>query len=121
VLRHFDRVNIIKRVKIDGQWRYASVVEQGGEIVPDVVWVRGVVESHPEGSYTLDWYENGRRRHQSIGILRHAYEAARAKLRSKGSPSVADGQLTISAAVERYLDRSKLAAAIPPFSLIAPS
>jgi integrase/recombinase XerD len=106
--RNSDRVNVIKHVKVDGQWRYAAVVEQAGEIVPDLVWVRGAPESHPEGKYVLDWYEGGHRRHQSIGSLGKACEAARIKLIERNSRPVTDGRLTISEGMERFLERTEV-------------
>jgi integrase/recombinase XerD len=105
LLRHFDRVNIIKHVKVDGQWRYAAVVEDAAKIVPNLVWVRGAVESHPEGSYTLDWYEDGHRRHQSIGTLDDACKAARLKRRMASASPGQFARLQISAAIKRYLEQ----------------
>jgi integrase/recombinase XerD len=103
-----DRVNVIKHVRVDGHWRYAAVVEQGGRIIPDVVWVRGAPERHPEGKYVLDWYEGRCRRRRSIGGLEKTCEAARAKLIERNAPLVAGGRLTIGLAMERYLTRTEL-------------
>jgi integrase len=95
-------------VKVDGQWRYAAVVQKGGEIVPDLVWVRGAPQRHPEGKYFLDWYEGGHRRHRSIGALEKACEAARVKLVERGAAPLANGRLTTSLAIERYLTRTEV-------------
>ena len=44
----------MKRVKVDGSWRFCAVVYGGGgKIKPDAVTVNGREEIHPEGLYYL--------------------------------------------------------------------
>ena len=60
-----DRVNIVKMIKVDEKWTFASAVERSGRVVRDHVLVGGRDEHHPEGRYYLDWYEHGRKRRQT--------------------------------------------------------
>lgn len=77
--QYADRVNVIKRVKINSKWPFAPVVEKNGKIVRDHVWISGRDEHHPEGVYYLEWYQEGKRRRQSAGNFEHAVEVARLK------------------------------------------
>ena len=46
------RVNIVKKVKVDGAWNfYPAVVESNGKL-KDKVRIKGTVEVHPEGVYS---------------------------------------------------------------------
>jgi hypothetical protein len=43
------RVNIVKKIKVDGAWNfYPAVVESNGKL-KDKVRIKGIVEVHPEG------------------------------------------------------------------------
>jgi integrase/recombinase XerD len=59
-----NRVNILKKVKINNIWNlFPAVVEPNGKL-RDKVKVRGKVEIHPEGHYYIEWWQNGRKREQ---------------------------------------------------------
>ena len=59
-----NRVNILKKVKIGKNWNlYPAVVELNGKL-RDKVRVHGKVESHPEGYYYIEWWQDGRKREQ---------------------------------------------------------
>jgi hypothetical protein len=60
------RVNILKYVKVDGKWRFASAQTQNNKLKQDCVMVNGRAERHPEGTYYIEWYENGVRRRQTV-------------------------------------------------------
>lgn len=61
-------VNIVKRIVTKDWDRYCSVVlNSNGRIRPDWVIVDGTQEKHPEGSYYLEWRENGKRKRLSVG------------------------------------------------------
>lgn len=77
--QYADRVNVIKRIKVNGKWPFAPVVERNGRIVRDHVWVSGREERHPEGRYYLEWYKGGKRRRQAIASFDQVVEAARKK------------------------------------------
>jgi integrase len=56
-----DRVNLIKKIKVDGSWRFAPVVPEPNGRLKDKVRVNGTVETHPEGAYYIEWRERGKR------------------------------------------------------------
>jgi integrase/recombinase XerD len=61
-------VNLTKYVNLDGQWRFCPVVYSGnGRIKPDQVLVNGKPETHTEGAYYIEWYDNGKRKRRSVG------------------------------------------------------
>lgn len=68
------RANLLKHVKSDSGWRYCPVVRlRNGSVRPNYVLVNGEAEHHPEGFYSIEWYENSRRCRQAVG--REASEA----------------------------------------------
>jgi hypothetical protein len=73
------RVNVLKRIKVEGQWKLCpAVIESGGKL-KDRVRVRGQIETHPEGSYFIEWREAGKRRRLSIPHRVQVLERARLK------------------------------------------
>lgn len=62
------RANLLKQVKGGSGWRYYPVVWlRNGSVRPNYVLVNGKVEHHPEGFYSIEWYEHSRRRRQAVG------------------------------------------------------
>jgi integrase/recombinase XerD len=62
------RANLLKHVKNISGWRYYPVVWlRNGSVRPNHVLVNGKAEHHPEGFYSIEWYEHGRRRRQAVG------------------------------------------------------
>ncbi len=51
-----DRVNLIKKIKIGKEWRFAPVVPEANGRLKDKVRVNGRVEVHIEGSYFIEWW-----------------------------------------------------------------
>jgi integrase len=109
-------VNLTKRVKTAEGLRYCPVVEADNyRVKPDVVWVNGNAERHPEGRYYLDWTEGSKRVRVSVG--RNAQDAATARdkkaavLNAKGHGIAVvqeTGQRSLATAVADYLDEVKL-------------
>ncbi len=109
-----DRVNVLKYVKVNDGWRFAPVVEKNGKIVRDQVKIAGKPEHHPEGKYFIEWYQDRKRRRQSVGDFADVTDAARRKsielnARKEGLIEAAtaaggDGRLTIGKAIDDYLD-----------------
>jgi hypothetical protein len=61
-------VNVTKRIETSTGSRYCPVVvNTSGRIKADWVIVNGEQEKHAEGSYYLEWRENGQRRRLSVG------------------------------------------------------
>jgi hypothetical protein len=56
-----DRVNLIKKIKVGTQWRFAPFVPEPNGRLKDKVRVNGAVETHPEGAYYIEWRERGKR------------------------------------------------------------
>ena len=73
------RVNILKYVKSAGKWRFAAAQTQSNKIKFEWVLIDGNPERHPEGSYYMEWYENGNRRRQSIKDSGEVLQRARRK------------------------------------------
>ena len=55
------RVNLIKKIKLGNSWRFAPVVPETNGKLKDKVLINGQVEVHTEGSYYIEWREDGRR------------------------------------------------------------
>ncbi len=63
-----NRVHITKRVVTTQGKRYCpAVYSANNRIKPHVVRVDGRDEHHPEGSYNIEWRENGKRIRKSVG------------------------------------------------------
>jgi hypothetical protein len=73
-----DRVNLIKKIKIGKEWRFAPVVPEANGRLKDKVRVSGQVEVHIEGSYFIEWWVSGRRFREAT-IREDAIECARHK------------------------------------------
>src|SRR5215471_1505214 len=79
--RHFGfgRVNLIKKVKVDGEWKFCPAVIEPGRKLNNLVRVRGEIETHPEGAYYLEWREQGQRPRQPVRNRALVFEQARLK------------------------------------------
>lgn len=84
-------VNLTKYVRCSGTKRYCPVIlTSNGKVKPDVVLVDGKEERHPEGSYYLDWTEDGKRFRRSVGknaadaLARRLAQESRLNARSHG-------------------------------------
>ena len=73
------RVNILKYVKVADKWRFAPAQTQNNKLKQDWVLVDGSPERHAEGTYYIEWYENGVRRRQSVKDSSEVLEQARRK------------------------------------------
>jgi len=49
------RVNVVKKVKVDGEWKFCPVVVESNGRLRDRVRVNGNTEIHPEGVYRIEW------------------------------------------------------------------
>jgi integrase len=72
-------VNVVKKVKVNGQWKFCPVVVESTGRLKDRVLVNGRSEAHPEGVYYIEWRDNGRRRRQAIPNRLDVMERARLK------------------------------------------
>lgn len=72
------RVNLIKKIKLGNSWRFAPVVSESNGKLKDKVLIGENVEVHPEGSYYIEWRENGHRLREKV-FKEDAIERARRK------------------------------------------
>jgi len=111
-------VNLTKRVQTPQGMRYCRVVlSANGRVKPDVAWVNGHEERHPEGAYYLEWYEGSKRVRLSVG--KNATDAS-ARRERKGAELSAinnglhvtsdeeNGHRSLAATVEEFLEETKL-------------
>jgi integrase/recombinase XerD len=85
----FGRVNLIKKVKVDGEWRFCPAMVDPGRRLSDRVLVKGQIETHSEGRYYLEWREQGRRRREPVHSRALVLEQARLQaleLESQSNP-----------------------------------
>jgi integrase len=67
------RVNILKRIKIDGRWKMVSIPRR--KDTDNYDW-----KSLPDGRYLIEWYERGKRRREAAGVTAaEALDAVRRK------------------------------------------
>ena len=105
------RVNILKYIKVGDKWRFAPVQTQNNKLKQDWVLVDGSPERHAEGTYYIEWYENGVRRRQSVKDTNEVLEQARRKAieldAGKAGIELAESEegqgLRVSDAVKDYL------------------
>jgi integrase/recombinase XerD len=116
-------VNLTKRIKTPDGLRFCPVAHSAnGRVKADHVEIAGREERHPEGSYYIEWYEDGKRLRRSVGkhalaadAQRHQQEeilVARAAGFKAGLKFVDDtGKILLSKAVTTYLADVQLAKA----------
>ncbi|HEY6250043.1 MAG TPA: hypothetical protein VI685_08780 [Candidatus Angelobacter sp.] len=73
------RVNILKYVKVADKWRFAPVQFVNNKLKFDCVLIDGKAERHSEGTYYIEWYEDGKRRRQSVKDSGEVLDQARRK------------------------------------------
>lgn len=80
LFRSKRRVNVLKKVKVNGIWKFCPAVLETNGKLKDKVRVNGRVEVHPEGVYYLEWRHNGQRLREAIRdraeVLERAYSRA---------------------------------------------
>ena len=63
-----SHVKLLKQIKIDGNWVHApALYDSKGRVRRDHVRVGGKDESHPEGGYFIEWWDNGKRHREAAG------------------------------------------------------
>jgi integrase/recombinase XerD len=110
------KVNLTKRVQIDGGSRYCPVVlAANGRVKPDVVLIDGNPQRHAEGAYYLEWRENGKRVRLSVGkdageaAAKHRRKEAELNAKKHGVAVIPEnGRRSLAAAVDAYLEEVKL-------------
>ena len=63
-----SRVKLFKRIKISEKWMLAEALfDSRGRLRRDHVRVQGRDETHPEGSYFIEWWDGGKRYRGAVG------------------------------------------------------
>jgi integrase/recombinase XerD len=112
-------VNLTKRIQTPHGWRYCRVLlSANGRVKPDVVFVNGKQERHPEGAYYLEWREGSKRVRLSVG--KDPADASARRLRKEAElnatnngvavlPENGDnGRRSLASAVTEFLEETKL-------------
>ncbi len=69
------RVKLLKQIKVNDKWMLApALFDSKGRVRRDHVRVKGKDEIHPEGSYFIEWWDEGRRHREAAGA--DAFDAA---------------------------------------------
>src|ERR1017187_9177027 len=112
------QVNLTKRIRTSAGLRYCPVVlSANGRVKPDGVLVNGKPERHTEGAYYLEWSEGSKRIRLSVGKdaadadARRRRKAAELNAVNNGAaivPENGNGQRSVAAAVEDYLEETTL-------------
>jgi hypothetical protein len=112
-----QRVNILKKIKVDSAWNfYPAVVESNGKL-KDKVRIKGAVEVHPEGTYYLEWREGKSRSREPVpdkaDVLDWArrkfleLQAAKAGVLIAETPEQVSPGITLADAAADYLEDIK--------------
>lgn len=109
------RVTLLKQVKVDGKWRHArALFDTKGRVRRDRVRVGGQEELHPEGSYFVEWWEQGKRRLEPVGA--DAQDAAeKARIKQAELAAVRNGIIPAAPVVEASQDRTTLKHALDAY------
>jgi integrase len=111
-------VNLTKRIQTSQGMRYCRVaLSANGRVKPDVVFVNGCEERHPEGAYYLEWYEGSKRVRLSVG--KNAADASARRERKEAelsainnglqvTPDAENGHRPFAATVEEFLEEIRL-------------
>ena len=111
------KVNLTKYVVTAKGLRYCpAVISINGHIKPEIVLVGGKEERHSEGSYYLDWNDNGKRIRQSVGKnavdanIQYQRKTFSLNASAHGVDIVpeANGRKPLAVAVADFLEETKL-------------
>jgi len=115
------RVNILKKIKVDGAWKLMPAVLEPNGRLKDKVRIGGSIEIHSEGTYYIEWWEGPKRKREAIPDRARvpdlanrkalALAAARAGL-EVGSDALNRGEkltqgIPLDLAIQNYLDDIK--------------
>lgn len=126
-------VTLLKQIQKDDKWRPATALfDSRGRVRAHWVRVSGTEELHEEGTYFLEWREQGKRRKRAVGA--DAFIAARLRKEKeadlearRGTPLVADPPVLapaagtpFPAAVDKYIEYIRAHRALRTFRTYRP-
>ena len=108
-------VILLKQVKVEGKWRHArALFDTKGRVRRDRVRVSGQDELHPEGSYFIEWWDDGKRYLEPVGAV--AQDAAeQARIKQAELAAMRNGIIPQHQVVESVHDRTTLSAALDSY------
>jgi integrase/recombinase XerD len=110
------RVRLLKKIKHDNNWIFTGALfDSKGRVRRDHVSLRGRDEVHPEGSYFLMWWCDGRRTHEAAGpdafiaaekakAKQAALDAARNGIIPTEPTKSENGRISLKAAIDDYTE-----------------
>lgn len=109
------RVTLLKQVKTDNKWRHArALFDSKGRVRRDRVRIAGQEELHPEGSYFIEWWDEGKRYLDPVGA--DAQQAAeKARIKQAELAAMRNGIIPHAPAIEPMAERTTLAAALDTY------
>jgi integrase len=108
-------VNLKRKIKINGEWKFVPVAKKNGRYLPDQVLIAEVPTKVKDGTFFIEWREGGQRIQKAVGKNGHeAIEAQKTQsnihaLRSSGvtieqdAPQIATDRESLAGAIDRYL------------------
>jgi integrase/recombinase XerD len=108
-------VTLLKQIKLPHRWMLTpALFDSRGRVRPDHVRVKGKDETHPEGSYFIEWWDQGKRHREAVGP--NAQEAAdKARVRQAELTAMRSGIIPQVPEVEAKPERTPLPAAIASY------
>jgi integrase/recombinase XerD len=110
-------VTLLKQVKTNNKWRHArALFDSKGRVRRDRVRINGKDEPHPEGSYFIEWWDQGKRHCIPAGAdAQDAADKARVKeaqltaerngiIPSLPQPQTAPQRTSLASALDDYLN-----------------
>ncbi|HKN75856.1 MAG TPA: hypothetical protein VJW94_11810, partial [Candidatus Acidoferrum sp.] len=110
-------VRVLKQIKLPHRWTLATALfDSRGRIRPDHVRVKGKDETHPEGSYFIEWSDHGRLYKQAVGPdAQQAADKARVKeaqlaaerngiIPPRPQPEPTPQRISLTSALDGYLN-----------------
>ena len=109
------KVRLLKQVKSNNRWVHATALfDSKGRVRRDHVRINGIDESHPEGSYYIEWWDEGVRHFEAAGA--DAQDAAdKARVKQAELMAARNGIIPSLAPVEPEPDRTPLPAALDSY------
>ena len=111
------RVKLLKQVKDNAKWILATALfDSKGRVRRDHVLIDGNDQNHPEGSYFIEWWNDGKRHREAVGPdAQDAADKARVKqaeltaqrngiIPPAPEPEITPERTPLPAALDRYLD-----------------
>lgn len=108
-------VKLLKQVKTASKWVLATALfDSKGRVRRDHVRVNGIDESHPEGSYFIEWWNEGQRHREAAGA--DAQDAAdKARVRQAELLAARNGIIPPLPEIETAPERTPLPTALDSY------